>query len=152
MTPLPAGRELDALVAEKVFGGADKCGFCCPSCDGSHFGTQQHDDGTLTRRCHDEFGSRCSWKGQASEAPPRFSTEIGDAWSIVDEMGAQRFGVIMNTTHAGEDAPFRCRFWQMYWSIDRWIAMPDSALTAWEPTAPLAICRAALAALAAVAP
>lgn len=75
------GRALDALIAEKVLGGAGMCDFLCPRCRSNNFGT----DAEGMRCCH---GDGCDWSGPAKEALPQFSTDIGAAWLVVEELVA----------------------------------------------------------------
>jgi hypothetical protein len=38
--------------------------FCCPSCQGAHFGSSLDTEGNIVEReCHDEFGHGCRWRG-----------------------------------------------------------------------------------------
>lgn len=79
---LKAGRELDKLIAEKVFGGACRGGFQCPDCGSDHFGTCNplaKEGEIVIRDCHN-----CSWKGPAIEACAPYSTEIESAWELVE--------------------------------------------------------------------
>ena len=78
---MEAGRELDALVAEHLFGGAGATWFVCPRCKGEHFGASG--DG---RQCHDEYNRGCAWYGAISDALPPFSTDIAAAWEVVDAL------------------------------------------------------------------
>lgn len=71
------GKELDKLVAEKVMGGADMCCFLCPICGSRHFGTS---DGM--RMCHGD----CREEWLPEEALPNYSTDITDAWRVVEKL------------------------------------------------------------------
>lgn len=79
------GRELDALVAEKVMGGANHCWFKCPSCGSIHFGTNFHNG---KRTCHDG----CGGEFHPADAIPEFSRDISSAWEVVEKMASGGFG------------------------------------------------------------
>ena len=112
---MKAGRELDALVAEKVFGqklfrGAVVYGNWSPQDDG--------------------------YDGYVCDVP-RYSTDIAAAWKVVEQL----------ETGTDDDLPMLIHLFQ---DCDRWKCCVhlqyDHILmaTAWEDTAPLAICIAAL--------
>ena len=77
------GRELDALVAEKVIG-VDDVNFRCPQCGGHHFGSD------FTKLidlhvCHrPPYG--CGWSGAIMEAVPEYSTDIAAVWEVVEKL------------------------------------------------------------------
>jgi Phage ABA sandwich domain len=103
---LVAGRELDALVAEKVMG---------------------------WHVWHDEFHDAWHCNDPATAARgshvPSYSTDIAAAWQVVEQIAGTN-AVSISTQYL----PFR---WQAVLA----------GKTASAPTAPLAICRAALAAV-----
>ena len=106
---LQAGRKLDALVAEKVFG----------------YTVEEH--GTLYVRRGKERGLRDL---------PDYSTDIGDAWLIVEKMRTEGCHVALETRLGG-----------LGWSA--WFGWKDRATDSEsEANSPaLALCRAALAAM-----
>jgi hypothetical protein len=122
LAELKAGRELDALIAEKVFGFVP-----------------------CTHEAHDAAGD--GWLCFAlPESPDQggecrsYSTEIADAWLIVEKLCADGW----NWESVGRES-FRAHFYRLP------ISLPDSI--AWPyggsgETMPLAICRAAMIALA----
>ena len=133
--PLKAGRELDQLVSDAVFGPWDEqtCRVC---------GWPIVSDGE--RGCwRDNCSLRPPPRIRADEPQP-YSTEITAAWQVVEKLKADGFGVILNDTGGG--VAYRVRFWRDDWSIDDWVRAPD-AQTVWADTAPLAICLAALEAV-----
>lgn len=111
-TQLPAGRELDALIAEKVMGGVSR-----------HPEWYWLRSGTAP-----EVPDLPTPKGRpAIFCGPGFSTDIAAAWNVVERLKARyRFELV----HRGGDRPWVAVF-------GTWRATAD--------TAPLAICRAALA-------
>ena len=116
MTNLPAGRELDALVAEKVFG-------------------VPHGD------CFDTYGGKRCVKHDEYGGPQCYSTDIAAAWEVVEKLIA--LGYWFDVAWNGESAQvdLDCKVpTRMGW--DRVV----DGLTA--STVPLAICRAALRAVA----
>lgn len=136
MTPSPvspmtrrnteAGRELDALIAEKVMGGK---AFPArqPTREGS-YGTREYD---LTQE------PVFDWippSGILSELP-EFSTDIAAAWLVVEKMRDN--GHLANIGHGQGDLPARRIFFADF--ISRRKRTHESA-----ETLPLAICRAAL--------
>lgn len=149
MRPTEAGRDLDALVAEKVMGLHPGVDFG----DWPDHVWKLDEDGEI-----DEFGydgdrhngpscSRCGYgycqhcQSGPSEsceiAPEPYSTNIAAAWQVVGEMQRRKQGLTLieyDTSRKYWTAAFR------HWSDH---AMPERA-----KTAPLAICRAALAAVA----
>jgi hypothetical protein len=107
------GRELDALIAEKVMGQ------------------------TLRQLGH-VFSQRVGDVVPMFEIPPPYSTDISAAWQVVERLVEMR--IMLSLIPARYDNGFR---WQAKWgeySSDKW----DQA-----PTAPHAICLAALKAVGA---
>ena len=127
---LPAGRELDALVAERVMGW-----------------TYQH-DGLVSMRWYDAAGNPIKgygpgeWGRSYREFAP--STDIAAAWLVVEKLIAD--GWFIDMTHEGtwrvrltKHFPMKRGKWQP--SLE-----PEAVL---DVSLPLAICRAALKAVAA---
>lgn len=105
---LTAGRELDALVAEKVMGWAPR------------------DAGAGDRLIYVGAWAHC-------ESLPHYSTDIAAAWQVVEKLAADglyvHVGYCLGRTEASVNSPL------------------DIIDNAYAPTAPLAICLAALKAL-----
>lgn len=110
-----AGRELDALVAEQVMG------------RGSQWEVQQQADGTFKPT------------GNVWWECPEYSTEIEDAWQVVERLRVLGIGVIVKAFPVGMQSAYSA-------------AVPGTLVGAMADTAPLAICRTALAAVAALQP
>ena len=119
---LAAGRELDALVAEKVMGCA------------------------VERRERPVFGAFCRcvnelhWQSDLSAGIPKFSAFISAAWEVVEHMDSLGWKVQVRSDSQLEgyeaDGPWVCVF-----------NSRDGVPWAAADTAPLAICRAALKAI-----
>jgi hypothetical protein len=118
-TTMQVGRELDALVAERVMGkvfrryplgsvGAESMGGWEPF----------FEDGTIT------FGG-----------PPRYSADMADAWAVVEAMRGR--GWRIDLAQASDDS----------WGAEFYRLDSERTATAQMDTAALAICRAALAAV-----
>lgn len=122
MIDLPAGRELDALIAEKVMGWA-------PVHDGLNF--RWADGGDYEKR----HRYVCDWSP---------STDIAAAWQVVERMDSLGWYLTIDRLSSGE----RVRFWRCEWM--RYTEENEKCGDCWEDadTAPLAICRAALEAVA----
>jgi len=122
---MPAGREMDALVAEKVMGWIPK--------DNLYW--------------KDNEGSFAGWATEFSEysvKPFRPSTDIVAAWQVLEHLiatGEQRFEAPALFKYP---LAWLCVFYQKH-------EKPGEMAPAWidanAPTAPLAICRAALLAV-----
>lgn len=114
---MEAGRDMDALVAEKVMG--------LPVKDGWIFETSAA--GCSVPGCfvyHNE---------QAPVRPPAYSNDIAAAWAIIEKMK----GVCSITKRASGSYIFRINTY----------SYKTGLIQAEAPTAPLAICRAALQAV-----
>lgn len=115
---LAAGRELDALVAERVMGwrsiGSDGI---------STFGDPPNDPLDL------------SGTGDGHFHVPRYSTDISAAWEVVEKAKDWRITIDGGEYHGDS------------WGVK--IANNDGYFYGFGDTAPLAICRAALAAVGA---
>lgn len=130
MSDLPAGRELDALIAERVMGWkvieTDDCNgednFWL-SKDGQHpFEGEYGDDLEL----------------------PAYSTSIADAWKVVEKMRAARTWDFSVSWHQGYDTAFGVDGWECEingWDDTRYERVATSDI---QKTAPHAICLAAL--------
>ena len=128
---LPAGVALDALVAETVFGwvtvnyawydGTAKPLFRAPDAEPAR---------------GDDFESLPDGRLVAWNALPAYSTQMNDAWDIVPVLQAAGFGVEL--TAATPDS----------WAAKAWRRPTHIFLTVGGETAPLALCRLALAAFA----
>ena len=121
MTELPAGRELDALIAEKVMGRV------------------------VTHPEQSSPGYLLEWSGDAYEVGgartlPSYSTDIADAWEVVAklETGRPHRQVRLSGYNVDE------------WFCDVALFLGEDRGTVWGEgnSAPLAICRAALKAVA----
>lgn len=117
MSELVAGRELDALIAEKVMG--------------------WHRSDTLWRDSED---TACKYVNEddSEDAEPgwefRPSTELDSAWQVVEHLKGERY-FWLGWHVRDRRFQWECRF-----------AAPEQ-YAAFADTAPLAICRAALAAV-----
>lgn len=140
-TTMEAGRELDARVGEKVMGqdmevrpahewrplwegmlGAEDRSRICNRCGLSTLG--EHEEG-----------------GSCRIFTPPYSTDISAAWEVVEALIARGLYVKVEDGYPADsdERAWHCR-------LHHGFSWED----AWAPTAPLAICRAALAALAAL--
>lgn len=139
-------REIDALIAEKVFGGHSMVSFCCPECGGSHFGTGPNGN----RRCHDEHDINCRWSGEPGECVPKYSTDIASAWTVVENMIKSGWNPTANW-HDELDGSAGLRQWHACLSKNH--HDPDGIwIHGYGETAPMAICQAALKAVGAEVP
>lgn len=70
-----------------------------------------------------------------------YSTDMTASWIVVEIMRERGLHLILNDT----GGQYRARFFEINnWDIFSWMHAPDAEFTAWEETASLAICRAAL--------
>jgi hypothetical protein len=113
---MEAGRELDALVAERVM----KWGIYWADTGGEH---REPLRGDVDRKRED-------W------SVPEFSIDISAAWQVVEHLRAQGWGITISQHH---DDP-----WLV--SMGRFANLHTVAIAEEGDTAALAICRAALAA------
>lgn len=123
---MKAGRELDALIAEKVMGLVLTCPVD-PRFDHS-VGTNR--DGTSAKR------NFCRWPDGKEWWIPFYSTSIADAWQVVEKM--KEHGMHLLILSANDSGMVHCNFFKGTAGEQNGIAMAD--------TAPLAICKAALVA------
>ena len=162
-----AGRELDALIAEKVMGmkvlgnetcvyvegdatvhiGTDPKGWSCfaeigPVVAGEYCRCEEYKD--------DSEYKDFTWKYDHLEVclkpVPNYSTSIADAWLVVEKLRSAQpsWHLIINDTSG---PCYRARFYALYgvgkFDIDQWVRDPNDDFTVWAETAPLAICLAA---------
>lgn len=59
--------------------------FSCPQCHGTHFGTEGAKAEVWVRRCHDEYGVGCRWKGLDSECFKQKNSMSSD-WKAVKNL------------------------------------------------------------------
>lgn len=135
---LEAGRELDALVAEKVMGltlrGADRCIVPNPGEAGYHVGFH------IIERADPEH---------LLGYVPRYSTEIAAAWRVVEKLQeATREdddSCLLVIHFTGTSTGYVASFAGCPYDVDGLEATPQKfPRSAMGETAPLAICRAAL--------
>jgi hypothetical protein len=126
---MPAGREMDVLVAEKVMGWHlwdwEKGDLDC-ACGKTHYAPQDIGIG---------YYPRCA---EEPEGYLSFSTDIAAAWELVEKwksIDGQFLNIFWNVTQAGFPNYWTCGMWKSGWTQQD-IGTAD--------TAPLAICRAAL--------
>jgi hypothetical protein len=126
---MQAGRELDALVAEKVMGWNLLC--CNHGVDGSHSCWFDTDGKRLHPKVHLK-----GWDTDSDEDGFSPSTSIIDAWEVVE-----RAGLVVGKTDEGE-------WMAVHSTLDRefeyWFDAEEGVVAS---TAPLAICLAALRAV-----
>ncbi len=137
---LTAGRELDALVAERVMGEAVARGVrCYYDC-----GSAPDDMGLLeTERTNHYYG-------KAYDPVPHYSTSIASAWLVVEAMRAKDIGLSLI---ASADGWYCTAASDIEWGFVRGTDYPKITLVGGEheqwqafDSAPLAICVAALTA------
>jgi hypothetical protein len=126
---MDAGRELDALVAEKVMGWSD-----IDLEDQGDFGVPPE------ARIPDAYGRTVSWYASPFEQFPHYSTDIAAAWLVVEKVATIDKGEPGGLEVAVLHYPDRC---------ECHIETNSAAFLVVEgaPTAPHAICRAALLAV-----
>lgn len=123
-----AGRELDAEVAEKVFGLRHLVGAAVPYVERHHDAPEDEQEVWVSG----ERPAKVRFCRQCGSLPP-YSTDIAAAFSIADKFEGQHFGV----EHA----------FALDGTVCGWIANVAVRMAVAD-TVPLAICRAALAAVA----
>jgi len=113
---MPAGREVDALIAVNVFGWKWTPKMLIPP----------DDDRRLNWAAEWDMEGRPNWL-------PDYSTHIADAWVVVDKLNGNNF--FYSFEFSKDDKDWMCEWWQR-----------DNLEPIWATaeTAPLAICRAAL--------
>jgi len=136
-TTREVGRELDALIAEKIFGAA--------------WAWEQHEwaDRQVERlRMPSCLHVASRWDGRihATNELLRYSTNVGDSWWVVEKMEVRGFHWRLTTPFVAGD---------LYYAgltpmgVTGWNGRPDNLASA--NLMPLAICRAALAAIESLA-
>jgi len=124
---MKAGRELDALVAEKVMGLAwdeSRCRICGWGLKGSV------DGGCVIDNCCERPAPM-----KRADEPGRYSTDIAIAWKVVEKLGE------MDLSFAPDDrdGTWDCSF--------GWDGSENNPTCVYAPTAPEAICLSALKAV-----
>lgn len=140
---MKAGRELDALVAEKVMGmtwPADRCRVCGWTLAAS--AKEGCVDGNCSLR---PAPTGPDGKARRADDPPPFSESISAAWQVVEHLHLCGNMVSVNASSRGSSSEWWCVVY-----LDR-----DAAgfiESEYYPTAPEAICHAALAVAAQPSP
>jgi len=130
---MPAGREMDALVAEKVMG--EPIPTEPPKCTGSISGIQHYFE-YYPQKAWVPDGTSGGWRWKARA----FSTDISAAWEVVEKLAYEptvqgvyeKLSVVVTV--------------RLYSNEEAWAKIEGRSWTKAE-TAPLAICRAALKAV-----
>lgn len=115
-----AGRELDALIAEKV------TGWPYSLCRFHGTGMSENRRGTISEfciKCGDPYGYHHAW--------PAYSTSIAAAWQVMEKLFSNGLVVIVS---GKSGRPYECQ-----------IDTQQKILKEYADTAPLAICLASLA-------
>ena len=135
---IEAGRALDALVAERVMGWR-RCQpvqrgdgwWYCPGCR-SYYGRAAWPD---------EQKIRAYWCGRNTTEAPHYSTDIAAAFTVAAKLG---LALVPQSDGDGGFTWLACDLVSV--SYAGTITLDPKEGTAWSaPTAPLAVCRAALA-------
>lgn len=138
MSDLPAGRELDREIAERVFDGYGESHglrYKMTLCEYEATGRIENRGGTVSDFCR-KCGEPCGYH----DGFPHYSTDIAAAWLVVEKMRTRsRFLHLMEHGSVVEGPPlWRCQF----------IGDDDGPSDCeFADTAPLAICLAALKAV-----
>ena len=151
MTPTEPGRALDALVAEKVMGLAILGWDHAWRCEGEwviDLGESGEKHPLYLRHCACDVPPNGDWPRLAGHTfhclgvVSKFSTDIAAAWQVVDKLAASgKMACLTIDLLGGEGEEWRVFF---QWDVsDDELAMPYAD----APTAPLAICLAALRAV-----
>ena len=134
-----AGPELDATIEEEVMQG--RGGFRCPRCNGRKFGSHESLAGVFVRSCH---YPTCHWTGLPKESADHYSADMTAAMKVLD-----RFDFACLTDQgADRNCPGHLRWYCSLHPRGEGQTNADPQYSASAPTAPLAICLAALAAVA----
>lgn len=142
MTERKVGRELDAEVAERVFGATWQDSDAVDR----HIWRLLHMEGDPDRRLSSDGGTLCLASGgvvRTLDNLRMYSTDIAAAWSAVDEM--RNRGFLFHLSTASIDlggATVSAHFWRL-----GDIAIGQHGSPSHAESAPLAICLAALEAL-----
>ena len=142
---MPAGREIDALVAEKIMGMTVVGKATCLLAEG--FVIQSENDGAPVPKWHSvepvfvedcicdiETDDRKLFGHQIGclEVVPFFSTDIAAAWQVVEKLAEK------TTDTVDLRQSINPRGWNCV------IGNPDARLIVWAETAQMAICKAAV--------
>ena len=135
---MPAGREMDALVAEKVMGLAP-----CDAWSPVNFGSAGGPAMWLDKPCGHDGKCYPTPSEHPFSGPLHYSTSIAAAWEVVERLRADKVmgGASIAAVNAPDDAT------PGEWCVE-WFDGDHTLDCAIGDTAPLAICRAALAAVA----
>ena len=135
---MKAGRELDALVAEKVMGLV----LTCPVDPRFDHSVGTNKDGSSAKR------NFCRWPDGREHWIPFFSTDIADAWQVVEKLagdGDEHPACIQKGLPAFGDHATPFEVYKNYAGYPGWTCyFADYEVCAHADTAPLAICKAAL--------
>lgn len=122
---MPAGREMDVLIAEKVMGWRRH---------NAHGDWWETSDG----RCFVVKNSGFSAQYDPMPELPAFSTDVADAWNVIEEMKSTwgKFMLSYGPYLVGVENKLK----------DGWQLAPEwgNSVCGYGETAPLAICRAAI--------
>ncbi len=122
------GRELDALIAERVMGFIR-----------IDITINDEQKPLVTKEWLDEWDGELSdaywWGRDIYQSVPHYSTQIADAWLVVEKLRSESIAMVVSTYGAREYSS--CHF--LYKGV--------CSETYWAATAPLAICLAALKAM-----
>lgn len=145
MSDLPAGRKLDALIAEKVMG-LEKV---APHRQGFDGRSGWHDDygfgdGYVRNPPKWPQEPRFPEDYNFQRVPP-YSTDIAAAWDVVEKLGNWH-GFDFLVWRTAEASQYHEGDWQAGW-YEAGFDGPESRASAYAKTAPIAICRAALKAV-----
>lgn len=124
---MPAGRKIDALIAEKIKG------LCVHNWKVVDFPFYDNSVCYECSKCKSEY-----WGLNPPKCKP-YSSDISDAWRVVDEMN-KHYGFEIISHYPGKDCI--ARFWQC--DPDMPVEKIAYEYTARADTVSLAICRAAL--------
>lgn len=134
---IKAGRELDALIETEVFG---RCAHFL------EFGPQPDpfDDYTnwVCKHCDEVFRGLAFAEGYRHPKLKHYSTQIADAWLVVEKLEEHEDTILFGITRKSEvasDLQWFARFRKVLGNHHDYVARAD--------TAPLAICLAALKAV-----
>jgi hypothetical protein len=126
---MEAGRELDALVAEKVMGAGKKCA--------DNKGTNGCAYWGLCWECEENRREGYFGWHPHDLVPWHYSTDIDAAWQVVEKMEQHPDEILFSCSRKGwRELEWEVRFRKCRGNQHDYIAS--------APTAPLAICRAAL--------
>ena len=137
MNELSAGRELDALIAEKVMGWE----YAQSSPDPAKYFCKEYGNNAGWWYRPSMTPGVKHWGCATCSPPPEYSTDIAAAWEVVEKLAPDLYVTIEDERHNSE------RFVSCWFRGDLW-DNPNAEYLAQAGTVPLAICRAALKAVA----